>query len=191
MKRPVGKSKAKNGVFIVRDELSFFVDGLARLLQQEVLVGVPAARGSRDSKLGDGTVNNAMLAYIHNFGSPEQNIPQREFMSPGIRAAKDRIASYLRQAGEYSLRNDQAGVDRAFHAAGLTAQLSIRDKIQDGPFQALSERTLAARRRKGRTGEKPLLDTSQMRSSINYVIRATVNQAGQRIVRTIKNAAKP
>jgi hypothetical protein len=38
-------------------------------------------------------------------------------------------------------------------------------------FAPLAAATLAARRRKGRTGTKPLIDTGQLRRAITYVLR--------------------
>jgi hypothetical protein len=36
----------------------------------------------------------------------------------------------------------------------------------------LAERTLAARKARGRTGEKPLIDTGQLRNAVTFVVQA-------------------
>ena len=58
-----------------------------------------------------------------------------------------------------------------WHAAGLIAQNSVRRTLTTAAYRPLSERTLAERRARGRTGTKPLIDTGQYRNSITYVVR--------------------
>jgi hypothetical protein len=62
-------------------------------------------------------------------------------------------------------------VDIAQNKAGLIAESSVRKKINEGPFEPLAPKTLQERKRRGRTGEKPLIDTGQLRNSVTYVIR--------------------
>ncbi len=56
--------------------------------------------------------------------------------------------------------------------SGLMGQDAVRGKITSGPFVPLAPATLRARKAKGRTGEKPLIDTGQLRAAYTYVIRA-------------------
>jgi len=49
----------------------------------------------------------------------------------------------------------------------------VKAKISSGPFKKLADATLAARRRRGRTGTKPLQDTDQLLNSVTYVMRKT------------------
>lgn len=116
-------------------------------------------------------MNNATLAYIHDNGSPAANIPARPFMRPGIESVKGRIATSLEKGALAVMHNESNGVEKALHIAGLTAQSAIRSKINQGIEPALAESTLAARRARGRQGTKPLIDTGQLRNSINYVVR--------------------
>jgi len=80
-------------------------------------------------------------------------------------------------------------VERGYHRAGLTAKLSIQNKINEGIPPPLATSTVAARAREGRKGAqlelanrragipasttlaKPLIDTGQLRNAVNYVIR--------------------
>ena len=105
------------------------------------------------------------------------NIPARPFMRPGIMEVKDFIAKELEKGARGAMNGDAGAVDIALNRAGLKAQASIRGKINEGIAPELAPSTLAARRARrarrarGRTGTKPLVDTGQLRNSINYVVR--------------------
>lgn len=160
---------AKGGVTVVVDHLAAVAAGIASLASQRVMVGVPSTRAGRK---GQGqTINNAALAYIHDNGSPEAGIPARPFMAPGIANAKEKITKALEGASKAALDGDQARMTREYHRAGLAAMVSIKLKITSGPFIPLKPATLAARRRRGVTRTKPLIDTGGLVNSIGYVIQ--------------------
>lgn len=145
---------------------------LAALTKRQVLVGVPQAQAQR--KQGNNRVNNAALAYIHDNGSPQQNIPQREFLRPGIKNSQEQIALRFKQTARKALNGNLEDIEKGLTGAGLIAQKSIRKKITDGPFAPLKPATIKARtrRHKGRNSIKvtPLIDTGQLRQAINFVI---------------------
>ena len=158
----------KNGVFVTKDKVKAMLAALSILPSKEVLVGFPHDGSSRN----DGTpLSNAELGYIHNFGAPEANIPQREFMAPGIAAVQDRITALFAQAGKASLAGKPDQVDKILHAIGLTAKAGVQNKLNQGPFLPLAPATLRARRARGRSGSKPLIDTGQLRNAVTYVVR--------------------
>lgn len=141
------------------------------LTERQVLVGVPDVKADRKGKTSKG-INNAALAYIHDQGSPAQNIPARPFLGPGIKDAKLEIQRRLEQVAKIALRGAMLqDIERGLSAVGMTAQSAVRNRITKGPFAALKPATLAARRRRGRRGTKPLIDTGQLRNSITYVVR--------------------
>ena len=157
----------KSAAKLLRDNFPTFRASLDNL-KAEVLVGVPSDKTGRK---GDKEMNNATLAYIHDNGSPAANIPARPFMHPGIMDVKEGIAKALESGARGAMHGEQNAVDKALNVAGLTAQSSIRATINKGIDPALAPSTLAARRARGRTGTKPLVDTAQLRNSINYVVR--------------------
>ena len=55
-------------------------------------------------------------------------------------------------------------------AAGMEASASVKNKIDSNVPPELSERTLAARKRRGVTRTDTLVDTGQFRNSITYVV---------------------
>ena len=161
----------KNGLTIVRDNLSKVSKSIDALGKARVMVGVPADKASRS---GD-TINNAALAYIQENGAPEVNIPPRPFMKPGVASVQPQIAAGLKKAGEFALQGRSDAVDRQFHRVGAIGRDAIKAKITDGPFVPLKPSTIAARKNKRKsrknTDIKPLIDTGALRNSINYVVR--------------------
>ncbi|UGB46995.1 hypothetical protein LQ772_06805 [Frateuria edaphi] len=160
----------KDGIEITADHLQDVVKAIHRLTGQEILVGVPQANTLRRND-DQTSITNAEIGYLQETGSPAMNIPARPFLVPGVEAVQKQVTQQLEKGAHAALDGTQEQVDKAFHAAGLVAQNGVRHQINDGDFQPLAEATLAARRRRGRTGTKPLIDTGQLRNSITYVIR--------------------
>ena len=161
----------ENAAKLILDNLPKLKTSFARLASQEVLVGVPKETDPRKDENEKQPMNNATLAYIHDKGSPKRNITARPFMEPGIEACKDRVVNQFKIGAKKALDADDAAIEHALHKSGMIAKLSIQNTINAGPPPPLAEETLAARRRRGRTGTVPLIDTGQLRNSINYVIR--------------------
>ena len=149
-----------------------FRKALELLLKREVLVGIPAANAARDPEPGETTAaTNALIGYVMEYGSPAQNIPARPFLHPGVANAREGIELHMKKAGQLALRGKQDEIGQELEKVGLIAAASVQKKITDGPFQPLKPATLAARRRRGRTGDTPLVDTGQLRRAITYVVK--------------------
>lgn len=154
-------------------------DGIRALTKNETLVGVPAENAGRQPEDGEKRpLNNAEIGYVQEFGSTiggpngqAFSIPPRSHLRPGIEDARDKLAKALEKGVMAALRGDVGAADKALHTAGLIGQNSVRNKITEGPFVPLAPMTLQKRKARGRTGEKPLIDTGSYRSSISYVVR--------------------
>lgn len=177
-----------------KNNLDAMVKSLLILADVEVLVGFPEDTTIRDADPADTAprdITNASLAYIHDNGAPEQNIPARPFMMPGIESAKDAVTAKLSEIiTAVSQGRSPDVVERGLTQVGLIAKLAIQNKINEGIPPPLAASTLRARARKGRKGAqaelnsrgqgndpgmvdaKPLVDTGQMRNAVNYVIRS-------------------
>lgn len=183
-----------------KDNSKAIAKAIQDLASKRVLVGVPA-RGEKllgsppdgPNNRQQGSINNAALAYIHENGAPEVNIPARPFLRPGVESAKDKIIKSFERAGKAVFVGDIVEADKQLMRAGFEAQSAVRNKITDGPFLPLAPVTIAARLRRGHpgqqsrsiygkgaiassvhvdaTGMQPLIDTGQLRASINFVIR--------------------
>lgn len=81
-------------ITVLKDETETVLRNISALTGRRVLVGIPESTAER----GDTKINNAMLGYIHEFGSPARNIPARPFLLPGVRSIKDKAAIILKVA---------------------------------------------------------------------------------------------
>ena len=130
----------------------------------------------RDGDLANGGrfVKNRQsnFATTHVIPAHTVTLPPRPFLEPGIKNARDDITASMRKAADAAMAGKPADVEKAMGAAGFAAQNAARAILDTSEGLApLAASTLAARRRRGRTGEKPLVDTGEFRNSIIYTIR--------------------
>lgn len=157
--------------------LSDFKSRILKLTGSQTLVGIPDTKAPRtpeeeEAKKASGEpLSNADLGYIHEFGIPEVNIPERPFLVPGIRNVKERLGKVMASGARAVISGQDDGPEKVLNKVGLIAEAAVKQKIEDGPFTPLAPRTLEERKRRGRTGEKPLIDTAQMQNAVTYVIR--------------------
>lgn len=155
----------QSGMQMITDALPDLLRRLASVAQRDVLVGVPAGEGRDDGP------TNAEIGYQNEFGSPANNIPARPHLLPGVAAVQGKVVAKLAQAADAAATGRPSDAERHLHAAGLLAQNSVRRTLTTTAYRPLSERTLAERRARGRTGTKPLIDTGQYRRAITYIVR--------------------
>ena len=155
----------QSGMQMITDALPDLLRRLAAVARRDVLVGVPAGEARDDGP------TNAEIGYQNEFGSPANNIPARPHLLPGVAAVQDKVIAKLTQAVDVTATGRPSDAERHLHAAGLLAQNSVRRTLTTTAYRPLSERTLAERRARGRTGTKPLIDTGQYRRSITYIVR--------------------
>ena len=156
---------SRSGLETLHDGLPDLLRRMAAMAQRDVLVGIPAGEQRDDGP------TNAEIGYQNEFGSPANNIPARPHLIPGVAAVQDKAVARLTQAASAAATGRMSDAERHLHAAGLIAQNSVRRTLTTAAYRPLSERTLAERRARGRTGTKPLIDTGQYRNSITYVVR--------------------
>ena len=187
----------ESGLHIVMDSTEDLVKAIALLTKNEVLVGFPEETTDRDDPASAALgITNAALGYIHDNGAPEQHIPARPFMEPGMARAVDDVTDTLARAAEYALASKPEMTAKGFDQAGLQAVKGIQTVIREGIAPALADSTLRARAAKGRKGAAkelgrrerglapgmfgaiPLMDTNEMLKSVSYVVRNR-NQRGK------------
>jgi hypothetical protein len=176
---------AKSGVTTTINNAAKFLASVATLLKRDVLVGIPDTNAERyedlkalraAQKAANPTaplpgLSNAQIGYIQENGAPNRNIPARPFLIPGVEEAQPKYTPHLKAAMVAALTGDASGCDRSLNAAGLVAQNSVKAKINSGIPPKLSDATIRSRLSRGRTGDKPLIDTGQLRNAITYVVR--------------------
>lgn len=185
--------RIRNGVTIDGKGMAALVEQLKELASLEVLVGFPEDTAHRDTDEGP---TNPQIAYIQDQGAPEQHIPARPFMKPGIESVQAKLAYKLRRTITAVLENKSDALQIGLTQVGITAVLGIQNKINEGIPPPLAEATLRGRlRSKRRDGAgarkgaaieldrrwdgqvpsvefaKPLVDTAQLRNAVSYAIR--------------------
>jgi len=153
-------------VNITVDNLAQFEAAINLLQKKQVLAGVPEAKAHRS-----GPINNATLVRIHDKGSPSQNIPARPLMEPGIKSVSVKIEQKLLGVGQAVLEGDTVKAEQGLESVGLIAQNGLRAMVNSNIQPALKPATLAARRRRGRTGTRTLVSSGEMRNSLTYVVK--------------------
>lgn len=156
------------GVKMTKDNVSVVLRSIQQLASNEVLIGIPASTTERQ----DGEpINNATIGYIQETGSPVNNLPARPFLVPGVESAQKAATDELKKGADDAMDGNAQAADKALHRAGIVASNAVKAKINSGISPELAGSTLAARRRRGRTGTTPLIDTGSLRNAITYVLR--------------------
>lgn len=183
---------------VTKDDVGKVLASIQRLVGQEVLVGIPASKAERRNDDPGQPMNNAQLGYVHEFGSPQANIPARPFLIPGVEDTEESYADHLKKAAKAAMSGDSVKVEAEMQAAGLVASTGARHKINSGEFEPLAPATVRNRRKSRNTqsmraeeqkyldliadgvspaqaqadaGIQPLINTGQLRNSITYVVR--------------------
>lgn len=188
---------APGNLKVTQDNLAQLQADLEALADLDILVGWPDETTDDRDGTGEGEkapITNAALAYIHDNGAPEVNIPARPFMKPAIDGDEARITAQLMRVARMVVapakKMQRADILTQAHAVGLAAERAIKAKINEGVPPPLSEYTLRQRAAKGRKGAqqeldqraqglppgtdlaKPLVDTGAMRNACTHVIRS-------------------
>ena len=137
-------------------------------MKKKVYVGVTAATTSRET----GSITNAALGYIHEFGSPARNIPARPWLAPGVNSNKPQIEKRLKGTANLALKGKPEEIAQQQNALGLETVSAVQSYMSDpAHFTPLSDSTTDARKRKGQTEFSPLIDTGALRRSVTYAIK--------------------
>jgi hypothetical protein len=122
----------------------------------KINVGIPAGKNE-----DDGTPV-ALIAAVHEFGSPEKGIPERPFLRTTIQENREKYVQ-LNRRNLVAVLNGKMSVEQALGQLGEVAKGDVQAKIASGGFAPLKAATI---KRKG--SSKPLIDTGQMRQSIEW-----------------------
>lgn len=140
----------------------------AELRRLKLYVGVPSGSAGRldpEEKKQGQLLTNADIAYLQEFGTAK--IPARPFLVPTIRQEMPKILKILRPVlGDLEHANPMV-------QAGLYAQAQVRNTIKAGLTPPLSPVTIKMRqmrRKSGKAGTKPLIDTGNLLKSIDFVV---------------------
>jgi len=180
----------EENITIEVDRTAEYSHNLKELTSIEILVGIPSdddhphldekgqgAKNPQEPRDPD-TIGNATLGYIHENGSPINNVPPRPWLRPGVADSQHLWLPYIKRAAEAALRGEDSEMMQNFHRAGMNAVSATKVRIVAGIQPQLSPRTVAGRqaahpsRKAAGAGDMtPLVDTAQMLNSISYVIK--------------------
>jgi hypothetical protein len=157
---------------VTKDNVAKILAALKGLGEHQVLVGIPSETTQRQPEPGEpADITNAVVGYLMENGAPAANIPARPFLKPGVASVEEEIADRYEAGAKAALEGRVANIDAVHHAVGLMAVSAVKAKITEGPFVPLAESTLAARRRRGKKSDKPLIDSGQLRAAVTSVVR--------------------
>ena len=163
------------------DRSAEIVRAIQELARTRVLVGIPQEKTARRDTT---RATNALLGYVHEMGSPANNVPARPWLVPGIQQGMPDIKRALQAIGKAAIEGRERAVEQGFHAVGLIAQNAVRARIRSNIPPPLKPATIAARRRRSKGSSyrrkattasdvTALIDTAQFLNSTGYVIRKT------------------
>ena len=157
-------------VRISESKLAGVLARVRAMSKKRCLVGIPSSAAARD----DGsTINNAEIGFINEFGAPEQNIPPRPHLVPGVRKAQPTIIALLESGGRRVINGGTEDVGTSLEKTGLVAINSVKALITEGIAPPLAPATIAARRKGNEedNGATPLVDTGNYMAHLTYVVR--------------------
>lgn len=127
--------------------------------RRKVKIGVNSQNAPRP-----GEMDNVAVGSVHEYGAPEQGIPQRSFIGDTI----DQNGSEYTGKARQLLGDVIEGRRDTQQALGLLGEVVKRDiiaRINEGIDPPNAEATVEA---KG--SSKPLIDTGSLKQAINYVV---------------------
>lgn len=152
---------------------------LQRLAKTAVYVGIAA--GSTGDTRNDGGPSNHLLGFVHENGSPVNNIPPRPFLVPGLEANRKMIVDGLKGAMDCALKGDEKKCGQTLERLAICSASAVKNYMQTADFEPLKPRTIANRNRSRLTkgtrenemeglGIHPLINTGQLRDAIDGVV---------------------
>lgn len=140
------------------------------LVKQRVLVGIPGDTPARPAEPGQSNpINNAVLGYILETGSPAQNIPPRPFLVPGVKSVRPQMTAILARAAEKAFTGDAGAAEAGLRAVGFIAEEAVKQTMLTGDFAPLSDRTIQARARRRWSDTRWLKENKASRDARQYL----------------------
>jgi hypothetical protein len=153
-------------VTVIRDidprKMADLTRRFAELAGHSVMVGIPEGKNGRTD---EDEIGSAGILAVHEFGAPEQGIPERSVVRKSIH---DNLGKY-RKLNEQNLRKVVRGemsVAQALGILGAVASGDVQLTIRTADLAPLKPETI---RRKG--SSKPLIDTGQVIQSVTFEVR--------------------
>lgn len=139
---------------------------LSKHLKQlkDKVTGKTVAAGWFPSSVYPNGASVAMVATVQEYGRTESNIPARPFLRPTIQAKSNEWVEIAR-------KEITKGGNNPLEVVALVMEADIRDAIIAVETPVLTDKTIAARKRRGNSNTNPLTDTGHMLSSLIGVVK--------------------
>ncbi len=145
------------------DGLNSFIKALDEAGKYKIKVGVLGSKVNR--KQGDATLTNAEIGFKHEYGSYEENLPQRSFLRMPINDKAAEILEMVRLGGV--LLDLVAGdIKQAFKLIGVACESIIGEAFETGGFGNWAKLTDYTIERKIQHNPAPLINTRQLQKAI-------------------------
>lgn len=139
-------------------DMTVFDELKKRLVGDGKVVHVGIQEGKKET---DGTPV-AMIAAVHEYGSPSQGIPERPFLRVAIQKNRTKYVR-LNRINIVKMMRGQMQMEQALGLLGEMAKGDVVTEIKSGDFAPLKAATI---KRKG--SSRPLIDTGQMVQSMQW-----------------------
>lgn len=145
---------------VIREFKQRFID----LNNQGVNVGLPKDK-TEPGKIGAKGTSLALIGAVHEFGSPQQGIPERPWLRPGIRTNKSNFMR-LNKINLAKVAKGEMPVKVALGQLGQMAAGAVKKYIRQADnFKPLKPATI-----KAKGSSAPLIDSGNMIQAITYEI---------------------
>ena len=121
--------------------------------------------GYRDGERYPDGAELGMVARAQEFGTPR--IPPRPWIRPTLDSRKGHWARMVATALKTTAKTEDA-LRKMWRDRGKAAVVNLQQRIDKVNAPPLSAQTLAKRKARGNSSEKPLVDTRKMRDSLAY-----------------------
>lgn len=111
----------------------------------------------------------AGVAVVQEKGSIKMNIKPRPTFGPAVKDNRQKHRDGIAATTRRALKGTQT-VDQGLNQLGMVVVGDIKKNITELMTPELKDPTLAARRRRGNTSTKPLVDTGFMLQEVTHVV---------------------
>ncbi len=113
---------------------------------------------------------NVMVGAVHEFGSPQNNIPSRSFLRSTFNKKRSEIYKTLYKIIAQEIDGGGVSIDKALKKLGVYTKGLVQATFTDAGngWKKLKDPTRGGKNKKGQA--TPLIDTGQLRASIGFQV---------------------
>lgn len=151
------------------EDLEELADTIEELAEDPGLtIGTHAEDNARRSETGEAaSINLAYILAIHVLG---KGVPQRDPLRPTMDRNEEKYARMMRH-GLAQILDDQLSIERMLHLVGQAIKGDVQEVFGDkNHLLPNAPATIEAKSTSAGKGDAPLIDTGQLKQSIDYQV---------------------